>query len=265
MTLPRRLRRRAPRRQDRRSSRSPSRRSSARELPELDDEFAADAAGFDTLDELREDIRDEAREAEESAIEAEFREAVLDAAVANATVDVPDALVEARAVELWEQMMHSLAHQGISKEAYLQISGKTEEEILAEAKPDAEQALKREAVLAAVVEAEEIEPSDGELLDALPASAERENTTPEKLLRAAAQQAGRARRRCARDLAPARRRVDLARRARQADRRRSRGRRRARSLDAGQGLDRPGCETVQEPRRQPASSLSLQALLDTDT
>ena len=56
-------------------------------------------------------------------VEAEFREAVLDAAVANATVEVPDALVEARARELWEQMLHSLSHQGISKEMYLQISG----------------------------------------------------------------------------------------------------------------------------------------------
>jgi len=78
-------------------------------------------------------------------------------------------------------MLHSLGHQGISKDAYLQISGKSEEEILDEAKPDAEQALRREAVIAAVIEAEDIEPSDGDILAALQASATREGTTPEKL------------------------------------------------------------------------------------
>ncbi|HEX6390684.1 MAG TPA: trigger factor [Solirubrobacteraceae bacterium] len=150
-------------------------------LPDLDDDFAADAAGFDTLDELREDIATRQREAQEQQIEAEFREAVVDAVAANATIELPDTLVEGRAKELWERMLHTLGHQGISREAYLQISGRSEEEILADAKPDAAQALRREAVLEAVVEAEGIEPSDGDMLDALQASAARENTTPEKL------------------------------------------------------------------------------------
>jgi trigger factor len=152
-----------------------------KELPELDDEFASDHAGFDTLGELREDIATKLREADEARADAEFREAALDAVVAGATVDVPATLVDARARELWERMLHSLGHQGISKDAYLQISGKSEEEILDEAKPDAEQALRREAVIAAVIEAEDIEPSDGDVLAALQASATRENTTPEKL------------------------------------------------------------------------------------
>jgi trigger factor len=150
-------------------------------LPELDDEFASEQLGFDTLDELREDIASKLREADEQRAEGEYREAVLDAVVAGATVKVPDSLVDARARELWERMLHSLGHQGISKDAYLQISGKTEEEILDEAKPDAEQALRREAVIAAVIEAENIEPSDGDVLAALQASATREGTTPEKL------------------------------------------------------------------------------------
>jgi trigger factor len=152
-----------------------------KELPELDDEFASDAAGFDTLEELREDIRTKLRESDENRVEAEFREAVLDAVVNDATVEVPDALVEARAREMWERMMHSLGHQGISREAYMQMAGKSEEEILAEAHPDAAQAIRREAVIAAVIEAEGIEPSDGDVLDALQASAAREGVAPEKL------------------------------------------------------------------------------------
>jgi trigger factor len=159
-------------------------------LPELDDDFAVDTAGFDSLDELREDIRSKLQEADERRVEQAYREAVVDAVVRDATVEVPDALVEARARELWDRMMHSLSHQGINKEAYLQISGKSEDEVLAEAKPDAEQALRREAVIAAVIDAEGIEPADGDVLDALQASAARENVKPEKL-RDRLEQAGR--------------------------------------------------------------------------
>jgi trigger factor len=79
-------------------------------------------------------------------------------------------------------MLHSLSHRGLSKEAYLQISGRTETEILDEAKPDAERALKREAVLAAVVAAEGIEPTDDELAEALAPTAAREGQQPAKLL-----------------------------------------------------------------------------------
>jgi trigger factor len=153
----------------------------AKQLPELDDDFASDSAGFDTLAELREDIATKLREAEEEKVESEFREAVLDAVVAHATVDVPEPLVDARAKELWERMLSTLGQQGIDKEAYLRIAGKEEDELLAEARPDAEQALRREAVIAAIVEAEQIQPSDGDLLDALQASAVREQSTPEKL------------------------------------------------------------------------------------
>jgi trigger factor len=140
-------------------------------LPELDDDFASDAAGFDTLDELHEDIRSRLVELDERRVEQEFREAVVDAAAANATIDVPDALVRARAAEAWERTIHSLSHQNVSKEAYLRFAGKTEEEVLQEARPDAERSLRREALLAAVIEAEGIEPADDALLAAIEAAA----------------------------------------------------------------------------------------------
>ncbi len=138
----------------------------AKELPELDDDLAAEA-GFDTLDELKDDIRSRIAETESARIDAEFREAALDSAVKAATVEVPDTLVEARARELWDQMIHSLSHQGITREAYLRISGREEAEIIEQGKPDAEKALRREAVLAAIVDTEEIEPSEEELLEAV--------------------------------------------------------------------------------------------------
>lgn len=154
----------------------------AKQLPEVDDDLAAEA-GFDTLDELRADIAERLTEAETARIEAEFREAVLDSVVAEAKVDVPDNLVEARSRELWDQMAHTLSHQGISKDAYLRISGKTEDQIVDDGKEDAERALKREAALAAVVEAEAIDPSDDEVLEAIEQSTPPDSKTkPAKVL-----------------------------------------------------------------------------------
>jgi trigger factor len=154
----------------------------AKQLPALDDELAEEA-GFDTLDELREDIRGRMAEAEASRLEAEFREAALDAAVAAATIEVPDALIEARSRELWESMLHQLSHQGIDRDTYLRISGRSEEDTIEQAKPDAEQALRREAVLAAVAEAESLEPTEDEMLEAVSEAAPPgEKVSPKKLL-----------------------------------------------------------------------------------
>jgi trigger factor len=152
-----------------------------KELPPIDDDLAIDA-GFDSIDELREDISARLIEADEARAEAEFREAALDAAVAGAKVPVTPALVEARAKEMWERMLHSLSHRGISREAYLQIAGRAEAEILADMSADAETALRREAVLTAIVAAEQIEPSEEQLLEAIAPAAEREEVEPAKLL-----------------------------------------------------------------------------------
>ncbi len=153
----------------------------AKELPELDDDFAVDA-GFDDLGELREDVARRLHEQQEAEIEAEFRQAALDSAVEGARVEVPEALVKARAQEMWERMLHSLSHRGVSREAYLRIVGRPEQEILAEMEPEAAQALRREAVITAIVAAESIEPSDEELAAALAPVAEREGADPAELL-----------------------------------------------------------------------------------
>lgn len=152
-----------------------------KELPAADDDLAIDT-GFDDMKELRDDIRKRLLAAQEGRIEEDFRQNALDAAVANATVEVPAALVEGRAHEMWERVLHSLSHRGVSREAYIGISGRSEEESLAELAPEAERALRREAVLTAVVEAEGISPDEDELLASLEVTAEREATTPRKLL-----------------------------------------------------------------------------------
>jgi trigger factor len=151
-------------------------------LPELDDDFAAEASEFETLEELRADIAKRVSEAVDERAEQDFRVAAVDAAVDAATVEMPDALVQARAEERWDRVERQLAARGMDPSAYLQMQGKTREELLEESKPDTERELKREAVLAAIAEAEAIEVSEEEMVEALAHTAEHERTTPEKLL-----------------------------------------------------------------------------------
>jgi trigger factor len=153
-----------------------------KQLPELDDDFASDASEFDTLEELRSDIREKVGKALNSRSEEDFRIAAVDAAVANATVEVPDAIVTARAAERWERMERQLAGQGMDPNMFLQMQGKTRDELIAESEPDARKELAREAVVTAIAEAEGIEISDEEMVEALAHTAEHERTTPEKLL-----------------------------------------------------------------------------------
>jgi trigger factor len=136
-------------------------------VPELDDELAVEAGGFDSLDELREDIATKIREAKESTAERDFREAAVDAVAAAATIEIPHDLVHAKAHEMWHQTTHRLQQQGLDPAQYLQLVNKTSEELIVESEPDAERALRREAALAAIVAAEGIEVDDAELLDVL--------------------------------------------------------------------------------------------------
>jgi trigger factor len=152
-------------------------------LPSLDDDFASEASEFDTLDELRDDIRSRLSEVIGQRIEQDFRIAAVDAAAEAATMELPDELVAARAAERWERIERQLSARGMNPDAYLQMQGKTREDVIAESKPDAERELKREAVLAAIAEAEGIEVAEEEMLEALAHTAEHERTTPEKLLK----------------------------------------------------------------------------------
>jgi trigger factor len=153
----------------------------AKSLPELNDEFAADAAGFDTLSELREDIASRLKEYEQHNISHEFERDVLNAVAEQSEIEVPHQLVHARAHEMVEETLQQLTQQGITKEMYLQITGGTEEDMANQAEAEAEQSLRRDAVVAAVVDAEQIEPTDSELVEALEPTAERNKTTPQKL------------------------------------------------------------------------------------
>jgi trigger factor len=151
-----------------------------KELPELDDEFAAEASEFETLEELREEIRGRIAAALESRAEAEFQESAVDAAAERAKLDLPKELVHARAHDMWERLERSLTSRGIDPQTYVRMQGKTQEQLVTELESDAERALRREATLAAVADTEQIDVSDAEMLEALgPAEGEE---TPEKIL-----------------------------------------------------------------------------------
>jgi trigger factor len=154
----------------------------AKNLPELDDDFASEVSEFDTVEELREDIRAKLREADESAVEREFEEAVLQAAADNATVDLPERIIHARAHEMVEQSLSTLERQGISREMYLQMAGKDAHELSNDAEPEARNALRREAVLAAIVEAEKIDPTDEDMIEAITPAAERDGSDPAEVV-----------------------------------------------------------------------------------
>jgi trigger factor len=152
-----------------------------KQLPDVDEDFAVDM-GFDSVEELTEDIRTRLGEAEAKRVDTEFREAVLDAAVAVAHVDTPETLVAAKSREMWDRMLHSLSHRGISREAYLKITGREEEEMVSELAAEAAQSLRREAVIAAIVAAEAIAPGDEEVIEVLTPTAEREGIEPQEML-----------------------------------------------------------------------------------
>ena len=145
-------------------------------LPELDDDFALEAGGYDSLDELRAELEGRLREAKEKEIDAEFREAAVDAVAELASIDVPADLVHAKAHEMWNVTARQLQSRGIDPNAYLQMMNKTEEDLVVEAEGDARRALLRESVLTAVIEAEGIEVTEEEMFDALRQAAGRPGT-----------------------------------------------------------------------------------------
>ena len=153
-------------------------------LPELDDDFASEASEFDTLEELRGDIRERLGEAVERARSSRTSGSPRSTPPSRTRRSrSPTSSSSPAPTERWERVERQLAGRGMDPDAYLQMQGKTREEMhrgVASPTPSAE--LKREAVLAAIAEAEEIEVAEEEMVEALEHTAEHERTTPEKLL-----------------------------------------------------------------------------------
>lgn len=132
-------------------------------VPELDDDFAREASEFETLGELRDDVRARLQQAQEAAAERAFRAAVVEKAVESATVVLPSAMVDRQVEALYHELEHTVSDQGISMEDYLTALDRTAEQVHEELRPRAEATLRRGLVIEAVREAEGLEVTDDEV------------------------------------------------------------------------------------------------------
>jgi trigger factor len=150
-------------------------------LPPLDDELAAQVSEFDTLDELKADVHKRVLEAVQAQVDEQFRRTVIDAVAREASVDVPEVMVQRRVNEILHETAHRLP-RGVTLEAYIQATGKTPQQVVDELAPDAEMSIRRELVVEAVAEAEGIEVTDEEVEAQIRADAEAAERSGDDLL-----------------------------------------------------------------------------------
>ncbi len=131
-----------------------------KELPELDDDFAAEVSEFDTLDELKADIKAKIKEQKNAEGKRAQEDKAVETAVANATMEIPEAMINTQVKQMYDEMAQRIQMQGLSMEQYFQFSGLTEESMLEEIKPNAVRRIETRLVLEAIVKAENIEISD---------------------------------------------------------------------------------------------------------
>lgn len=133
-----------------------------KQLPELDDEFASEVSEFDTLEEYREDVRKNLTEKKEQEAKSEKEEKVIEAIIADAKMDIPEAMIATQQRQMSDDFAQRIQMQGISIDQYFQFTGLTKEAFLEQMKPQAEQRIKSRLVLEAVAKAENITVSEEE-------------------------------------------------------------------------------------------------------
>ena len=136
-----------------------------KELPELDDEFAKDVSEFDTLKELKADIKAKKEKQNEEKAKYETQDAVIKALCEKTKVEIPSGMVEMEVENMLKDFEQRLAYQGLNLEQYFKMMGKTEEEVKKEYEPQAIEGIKSRLALEAVIKAEKIEATDKEVED----------------------------------------------------------------------------------------------------
>ena len=136
-----------------------------RELPALDDEFAKDVSEFDTLDAYQNDVREKLQEQKQNAADAAFENALVEAAVKEAQMDVPAPMVERKLDEKIQDMAMRMAYQGMRFEDFLKYTGQTQEQVREQFREEALNTVKAELVLKAIRKAEGVEPTDEQIAD----------------------------------------------------------------------------------------------------
>ena len=133
-----------------------------KQLPELDDEFASEVSEFDTMAEYRADVKKNLEERKLSAAKDAKEEAVIEAIIADAKMDIPEAMVETQQRQMVEEFAQRIQSQGLSMEQYMQFTGATPEMLIEQVKPQAMKRIQSRLVLEAVVAAEKIEATDAD-------------------------------------------------------------------------------------------------------
>ena len=118
-----------------------------KELPELDDEFAKDVSEFDTLDELKDDIKSELEEKNEKRAKDELNQAAIDAVIENTEINIPKAMVDQEVDAYVKDMEHNLSHQGLSLEQYLSFLGQDINKFKEDNRISAEKGIKTRLIL----------------------------------------------------------------------------------------------------------------------
>ena len=135
----------------------------AKELPELDDDFAQDASEFDTLAEYKEDIKKNLTEKKEKEARAAKENAAVDKAIENAQMEIPDAMLDTQVRQMLDDFSRRMQSQGLTMEQYFQFTGMTVEKMQEEMKPQALKRIQTRLVLEKIAEVENIQPSEEEV------------------------------------------------------------------------------------------------------
>ena len=131
-----------------------------KELPELNDEFASEVSEFDTLDEYKKDVEKKLAEKKEIEANSKNEDAVVAKVVENASMEIPDKMIDAQAENMVQDMARRMKSQGLSLDMYLKYTGMTVEQMKEQARPDAEKRIRTRLVLEAVAQVENIQISD---------------------------------------------------------------------------------------------------------
>lgn len=152
-----------------------------KELPELNDEFASEVSEFDTLDEYKKDVEKKLAEKKEIEANSKNEDAVVAKVVENATMEIPDKMIDAQAENMVQDMARRMQSQGPSLDMYLKYTGMTVEQMKEQARPDAEKRIRTRLVLEAVAKAENIQISDEKVDEEVAKMAEAYKMEVEKL------------------------------------------------------------------------------------
>jgi len=153
----------------------------AKELPELDDDFAQDASEFDTLAEYKEDIKKNLTEKKEKEARAAKENAAVDKAIENAEMDIPDPMVITQTRQMMDQFAQQMQSNGLSMAQYYQFTGLTPDGLLEQMKPQAQKNIENRLVLEAIAAAEGITASEEEVEKEFANIAERYGLTVDKV------------------------------------------------------------------------------------